>query len=191
MIEDLPKTDTHAWIVPQSNSNYEDLIVDGSIFSEAGKSSNHHNITFYDCVFIGGSEDAFDIVRGHNIIFNGCKFITNGDNGLTIKGGVETVIFNQCEFEGYPKNAHIVLGQYCDYDFCRRKKTTNIVFNSCKWSDKGIAVKVWDATLPQFNLCNAQTIKIPYLIVEGYFLFRKIYDRIKFGKNGRNDACLR
>lgn len=188
-MKQFPETDTHAWVVPQSNADYADLIVDGTGFSEAGKSSNHNNITFTRCVFIGGHEDAFDIVRGYNITFNKCKFVANGDNGLTIKGGVQNVVFNNCTFEGSPKNAHIVLGQYCDYDFCRRKKTTGIVFNSCRWVGSRLGIEVWDGEMPSFNLCYTRVNKIPYLIVEGYFLFRKIHDRIKFGKNGRNDAC--
>jgi hypothetical protein len=57
--------------------------------------------------------------------------------------------------------------------------------------DSGVSVELWNADMPEFVLCASHKVnRIPKPIVWSYYTFRKIYDRIVFGKNGRNNACL-
>lgn len=183
--------DTHAYTFYESNKTYSNLNIDGDGFSEAGKASNLSNVIIKNSTFSGGYEDNFDAVRGTNYVFKNCVFKKPNLQNTTLKGGIDGIIFENCSFLGNPKNSHIVLGQYSDYDLCGIKKTRNIEIINCYTDQKNISIQLWNSEKPKVINSKVNIKKIPKFIVWFYFTFRKIQQRIKYGKNGRGDACKR
>lgn len=185
------KKDSHAFVFSDSDKVYSGLDIDGKGFSEAGKASNLSNTVFESCVFSGGSEDTFDAVRGNNYVFRNCVFKNPQLQNVTLKGGIKGIRFESCSFLGKPKIAHIVLGQYSDYDLCGIDSTRNIELVNCSTDQSKISIILWNSEPPVVSRSRVIIKKIPKFIVFFYFLFRKIQQRIRYGKGGRGDACKR
>lgn len=185
------KKDTHAFVFSESNRRYVGLNINGKGFSEAGKASNLSNVTIEDCVFSGGYEDNFDAVRGSNYIFRNCVFKDPDLQNVTLKGGIDGIRFESCSFLGEPNIAHVVLGQYSDYDLCGIGPTRRIEFQNCFTDQAKLSVILWNAERPSILRGKVSIKKVPKFIVFFYFTFRKIQQRIRYGKSGRGDACNR
>lgn len=185
------KKDTHAFVFSEPNKRYFGLNINGKGFSEAGKASNLSNVTIEGCVFSGGYEDNFDAVRGSNYTFRNCVFKEPGLQNVTLKGGINGIRFEFCSFLGRPKNAHIVLGQYSDYDLCGIGRTRNIELQNCFTDQAELSITLWNAEKPSVSHGRVAIKKVPKFIVFFYFTFRKIQQRIRYGKNGRGNACSR
>jgi len=184
--------DTHGFVAEYNRITYENGTFHGAGKSEAVKISNRREVTFKNCVILGGKEDCLDIVRGSIHTFDNCVFEASGSlQAATIKGGAEYIHFKNCTFKGKPKMGYVVLGQYSDYNFCKDLKTKYISFDKCHFEDSDTpSVVVWKADMPIIEECYANVKKIPTFIVWAYFTFRKLQQRIVHGKNGRNDCCL-
>lgn len=190
----MENKDTHKWVCPSSKKTYRGVHINGKGASEAAKFSNIHKCEFNDFELISGYEDCIDLVRGRDITFNRGKLTSIGNKqGVTVKGGFKNLIFNDVEFLGKPSIAHVVVGQYCDYNLCGIPNTSDIYFNNCTFEEGVPAVQVWWGKNIYFVDCkeNPKDQIVHPLIVWAYYTFRKIQQRIKYGKNGRGDACTR
>lgn len=185
------KKDTHAYVLYESNKTYKNLDIDGNGFSEAGKASNLENVIIENCIFSGGSEDNFDIVRGENYTFKNCTFKNPNLQNLTIKGGARGIKFINCKFMGKPKKSHIVFGQYSDYDLCGIGKTENIEIINCLTDQNRITVELWNARKIKVVNSNVRVKNISKFVVWWYFKLRKAQQFLKYGKSGRGNACER
>jgi hypothetical protein len=163
----------------------EDL--NGNACSETLKFSLCNNVVLdmNNVNIFSGKEDCLDIVRGKNYRIKDGVFHCSGKQGITIKGSVDSVILENIVFRGNPKNGYVVLGQYCDYDVVHKPKTKNIIIKNCWFEKPSCGITLWNAEKIQFQGTSCKVNKVNPLIVKGYFLIRKIYDRLKYGKYGR------
>jgi len=135
---------------------------------------------------IGGIEDCLDIVRGCNYTFRNIHFITDGTKQhVTAKSGLQNVVFENCTFSGKPKTACVVMGQYSDYNILKMPKTQHFLFKNCKFEYKKQAIQLWFADNVVLENTDAKINKIPGIVVWTYFTFRKIQDKMKYGRFGR------
>lgn len=161
---------------------------DGGGLSETLKFSCCKNITVdgNNHTIYGGIEDCLDIVRGCNYTFKNIHFVTNGaKQHVTAKSGLQNVIFENCTFSGKPKTACVVMGQYSDYNILKMPKTQHFLFKNCKFEYYKQAIQLWYADSVVLENTDAKINKIPGIVVWAYFTFRKIQDRITYGKYGR------
>lgn len=183
------KKDTHKEVV------YRDGVIskkdiDGSGYSETLKLSNVNNCKIEKTTLHGGIEDCVDIVRGNDHLFEDCDFYCdNSYQAFTIKGGAHNITIRNCRFHGSPSKGYIVLGQYSDYDFCKTIPVSNMLIENCTFENPDVnQVVSWNAKDIDADF---EVYRIPIIIRLAYFTFRKVYDRFKFGKLGRNKACLK
>lgn len=132
-----------------------------------------------------GYEDCLDIVRGCNYKIKNFVFHCTGFQGATIKSSARDILFENVNFKGNPKNGYVVLGQYSDYDIIDRPKTKRIIFRNCTFEKPDCGIRLWNAEDVRFEGPSCKIHKTHPLIVWGYFMFRRIQDRIEFGKYGR------
>jgi hypothetical protein len=185
-------TDKHliSWGLEQDLNIILDKDYDGRGFSETLKFSACKNIVVdgRGHLVTGGKEDCLDIVRGCGYTFKNIRFkIGDAKQHVTAKSGLHNVVFENCDFIGKPKTACVVLGQYSDYNILPMRKTQGIHFTDCVFDHPNKAIQTWYADSKKIFLNNtsAKINKIHPLIVWGYFTFRRIQDRISYGKYGR------
>lgn len=159
--------------------NAEINVIQGSEnLHETIKCSSHQNIVIKNLIIEGSYEDCVDIVRGKNIKFLNCTFIPEKytSRSITIKGGVNNVVFENCKFYKGILPWHVQLGDYTIYDAVKRPKVRNVVFNGCiDMHRKPIKVLVIHSKKAEFINTRGFNIKIPRLFVWLYFaLMRKI-----------------
>jgi hypothetical protein len=185
----MPDIDTHFFIVPKNGYTSKGKKFDGRGYDEAFKISNKKNVSVINATMFGGSEDCLDMVRGSSLYIKGGSYDSdNSQQAFTIKGAVDGIHIEDVAFNGTPKNGHIVLGQYTDYDFHGLPKTKRITIKDCVFPKGRPSVVLWNAEEPIVENCeNYRCKKIPKFIVWAYFTFRKIQDRIRYGKEGKQN----
>ena len=186
----MPKKDTHKELIYTSDEEITLETIDGSGYSEALKISNVSNFKGKDLDIYGGYEDCVDIIRGSNHTLENCVFhCDNSQQGFTIKAGVSDITIKNCVFKGSPSIGYIVLGQYSDYDFCKEIKTRRINVVNCTFENEYVhPIISWNSE--DINT-DARIYKINPIVKSFFFTFRKLYDKVFYGKNGRNEACLK
>lgn len=184
--------DTHlkAWGGPNIGTIEINEDLDASGYSEALKFScctnvtvngNNHKIT-------GGREDVLDIVRGCDYTFKNMTLIANKNQVATIKCAVSHVVFENVYFGGVIDHSYVILGQYSDYNIEKQPPTQYILFKNCKFENPEKAIRLWYAKNVILENTEAKINKVPGVAVWGYFSFRRLYDRIKYGKAGRSGS---
>lgn len=183
------KTDKHllSWGLSDGEVIQIDSNLNGSAYSETLKFSCCSNtlVEGNGHTILSGDEDCIDIVRGCNYHIKDLTLECSGLQGITIKGSAKDILLENIHFKGKPKNGYVVLGQYCDYDIIKKPKTQGIKFKNCTFENDAPIV-LWNAKTVIFEGNSTKTKKVNFLIVKGYYLFRKISDRIKYGKYGRS-----
>lgn len=184
--------DTHGLVLNESNKVQSGLsLVRDLSKSEMLKSSNLDGVQISDFYISAGNEDCADFNQGADALFLNGEFNARGaKQALTVKGGFNGFKVDNVFFNGKPKNGHIILGQYSDYDFHAKLRTTNTLIENCRFTPDSPAVVCWNADKPTFVNCMGKPeVKVVHpVIVWAYFTFRKIQQRFVFGRNGRGKS---
>ena len=183
------QTDTHEYVVTTDYQADSGIYLESDLSkSELLKSSNKKGYRLKNFNIGAGNEDCADFNRGYGTVLSKGSFDSTGaKQAVTIKGGFSEFLFNKVKFDGKPKYAHVVLGQYSDYNFREKLKTTKIYFKDCVFEKKRWSIICWNADKPIFENCKGSlgVLMVPKVIVWAYFSFRKLQQYIEFGKEGR------
>lgn len=159
-------------IYPDNPLSYSDIL----------KFSNCSNVLVKDCQIVGGKEECVDIVRGDDYVLQGLVLEPKGQAAIVIKGAVVNYKIIDCEFLSHGKKQDIELGQFDNYwTFGRKPTRGGAIVNVRARDGKPVKVVLWDAEKPEIINSNVKIVKMPKIVVLGYFIFRAIYIKL-FGK---------
>ena len=146
-------------------------------YSDVLKFSNCSNIIVSNCTINGGKEDCIDAVRGKNYTILDTTLIPS-NNGITLKGSIDTVKIQNVTFDGHGKDCDIDLGQFDNYWYIGRQPTRNVWLINVHATDNApVKVRLWDADNVIVNNSNVKIVKVPKFIWWPYFVFRAIQTR--------------
>jgi hypothetical protein len=147
-----------------------------TLVSDPFKISNCQNVLVENCRIVGGSEDCVDQVAGRNTVLRGCRLKPIGKNGVTAKGSVDGFELNDVLFETHGSECDAEFGQHCKYDSPLGKNPTkNIRLINVRAVDgRPVVCKIWNATKPTVIGGNVKVVKVSWIVVKAYFLWRWI-----------------
>ncbi len=140
------------------------------------KFSKCENVLVENCRVVGGIEDNVDIVQGRNYLLRSCRLKPTGKNGVTAKGAVDGIELNDVLYESHGRECDAEFGQHTIYSSAFGKDVTKNIrlINVRSVDGYPVKVKLWNATKPTVIGGNVKVIKIPWIVVKGYFLWRWI-----------------
>ncbi len=172
----------------KSYADVSDLEIVGEVFAPDNKGSNiddilkvshSHNLTFENCVVLGGeqSENALDLNREcYNVLFKKMKLVAGRQNAITIKGGCEYIRFKDVEIVP-GGNCDIELGNFSHQSY---RKVKAIYFNNVYRSDGApVRLRVGHSDYPTIENSNFKYQILESHIVKTYVFFNQLITKKK------------